>query len=182
MGPQPIANNGTPFANIDKSLVNASGANYAGGFNSLSQMNHQYGLVGVSNNAAAANASKMVGGRNRKHKNTKQIRRKIKNIANSYKMRKGNRVNFRSMKKRLTKFFSLNKRRRNRASRSRKMRGGGYHQFGSNIPATPSFSVGGQLGASNLGMANPPPINMKSNIGNCTDNYNHNTNKGFQFW
>jgi hypothetical protein len=142
MGPLPIANNGTPFANIDKSLISST---YAGGFNSLSEMNNQYGLAGTSNNISAI---KMSGG-----SGINNIKRKIKNIANSYKMRKGRKMNFRSMKKRITNLFSLGKsktrRTRRRGSRSRRMRGG------ENLPY---YSVGDKIGSSNLGMANPPPI------------------------
>lgn len=68
--------------------------------------------------------------------------------------------------------------------KSRKMRytkkqRGGYGQYQNNLPMTPTYSVGGQVNSSNLGLANPPPINVLSNCTNCVDNYNHFTNKGF---
>jgi hypothetical protein len=44
---------------------------------------------------------------------------------------------------------------------------------------TPVYSVGGILPASQLGLANPPPIQVLPNCVNCIDNYNHFTGKGF---
>ena len=44
---------------------------------------------------------------------------------------------------------------------------------------TPSYSTGGFLKPSNLGLANPVPYKVLSNCTNCVDNYNHYTNKGF---
>jgi hypothetical protein len=69
-----------------------------------------------------------------------------------------------------------------RRSRSRSMRRhmrGGYAQYQNNLPMTPTYSVGGVLPASQLGLANPPPIQVLCNSGQCTDNYNHFTGKGF---
>ena len=54
---------------------------------------------------------------------------------------------------------------------------GGYSQYQNNMPLTPSYSVGGPLSANNSALANPPPI--KPIGGNCIDNYDHYTNKGF---
>jgi hypothetical protein len=55
----------------------------------------------------------------------------------------------------------------------------GYGQYQNNLPMTPTYSVGGKLGPSDLALANPPPIKVLPNCTNCTDNYNHFTNKGF---
>jgi hypothetical protein len=33
-----------------------------------------------------------------------------------------------------------------------------YHQYGSNIPNSPVFSLGGELSPAQSGMASPPPI------------------------
>jgi hypothetical protein len=49
----------------------------------------------------------------------------------------------------------------------------GYSQYQNNLPLTPSYSVGGVLGAKDLGLANPPPISPLSNCTNCADNYSH---------
>ena len=46
-----------------------------------------------------------------------------------------------------------------------------------NQPFSLSYSVGGVLPASQLGLANPPPISSVTN--NAVDNYNHYTNTGF---
>ena len=71
------------------------------------------------------------------------------------------------------------KRSSKKKSRSLKKKHGGYSQYQNNLPMTPSYSVGGPLSASDLGLANPPPIHVLSNCTNCVDNYNHYTNKGF---
>lgn len=68
--------------------------------------------------------------------------------------------------------------RRKRTNRRRKQRGG-YSQYQNNLPMTPTYSVGGVLPASQLGLANPPPIKVLPNCVNCVDNYNHYTGKGF---
>ena len=65
-----------------------------------------------------------------------------------------------------------------RHRRTRRQRGG-YSQYQNNLPMTPTYSVGGVLPASQLGLANPPPIQVLSNCTSCTDNYNHFTGKGF---
>jgi len=67
-------------------------------------------------------------------------------------------------------------------SRTRRQTGGTYNQWQGGIPNTPTFSTGGVISAKNLGLANPVPYQKMSNCTNCVDNYNHNTNKGFQFW
>jgi hypothetical protein len=75
-------------------------------------------------------------------------------------------------------------------SRSRSRRGGGaypqsipyppgYSQYQNNLPMTPSYSVGGILTPTEVGMATPPPIQVLPNCTNCTDNYNHFTGMGF---
>ena len=67
--------------------------------------------------------------------------------------------------------------------KSKKQRGGnsygGYAQYQNNLPITGVFSTGGVLPASELGLANPPPIQTLSNCANCMDNYNHNVGHGF---
>ena len=56
---------------------------------------------------------------------------------------------------------------------------GGYSQYQNNLPMTPTYSVGGVLPASQLGLANPPPIQVLSNCAECRDNYNHFNNRSF---
>jgi hypothetical protein len=170
MSPQQIHYNGLPLSNVNGRFVNTTNSNYPGNFNSLSTENKQYGMGGISNNVAAANASKGGGTLLR------QFRKKIKNITNKYKMGKGNRKSrFRSLKKKLTKFFSFGKSRKNRSRRQR----GGYSQFMSNVPNTPTYSTGGVLTAANSALANPVPYNISSNNVNCVDNYSRLTNAGF---
>jgi len=68
--------------------------------------------------------------------------------------------------------------RRRRSHRRRKQRGG-YSQYDNNYPNTSTYSVGGVLPASELGLANPPPIKVLPNNGQCADNYNHFDNTSF---
>jgi len=200
MPAQSIANAGIPLSNIDGKYVNVTGSTYSGNFNSTSAANHQYGMSGISNNVAAANASRGGGvgvGGSRKRSgqgfDINFLRKKIKNISNIYKMPKSGKnkmVVFRNMKRKMSNMFSLNKHNRSHKNKTRrhfsykgkrqsKRQRGGYHQFNSNVPNTPSYSTAGHISPSMSALANPVPYKP---ISNCVDNYNHNTNKGFQFW
>jgi hypothetical protein len=66
------------------------------------------------------------------------------------------------------------KRRAHSKKRSHRQRGG-YSQYQNNQPFSLSYSVGGVLPASQLALANPPPIVVSNN---AVDNYNHHTNIG----
>lgn len=69
---------------------------------------------------------------------------------------------------------------RSLAGGRRRRQRGGYAQYQNNMPMTPTYQVAGiNLPASQLGLANPPPITPLSNCVNCVDNYNHYTNMGF---
>ena len=195
LSPFSLKNTVAPFENVDGKLVNIDASTWPGGFGST-ETSLQFGLPAVRNNVAAAAASAITGGSRRK-----TMRRKIKNIANKYRMPPRKR---RSMKKRLIKNLKggyiiskskKNKRRRSssnsssagrargRGRGSKKFRGGAYHQFGSQIPNTPSFRTPGfNVGSAESALAVPVPYSVNCNTGNCTDNYNHFTNKGFQFW
>lgn len=165
-----------PYSNVNGDYVNVDSSNWPGSFGSQ-QTSLEYGLPALRDNVSAANASRMAGG------GRKTLRHKIKNIVTKYRMPRGRKV--RTMRKR--KLMSLYKRKgpsrkRGTRTRTRKQRGGYYNQFSNNIPNTPSFSTGGILSSKDLGLANPVPYQKLSNCTNCVDNYNYNTNKGFQFW
>ena len=175
-----------PFGNVNQQLVNIDGSNWPGGFSS-NETSLQYGLPAMRNNVQAASASALQKGGSRK-----TLRKKIKNIAKKYKMPKKKQ---KSMKKHLRRslmklkggyLIRKTKKRRSSTSSSRNKRGGVYHQYGSQIPNTPSYmSPGFSVGAKDLALANPVPIHRidgSSQCTNCIDNYNHYTNKGFQFW
>lgn len=68
-----------------------------------------------------------------------------------------------------------------KSKKSKKQRGG-YHQFQSDVPMTQTYSRGGILDAKDLALANPAPYQVLPNCTNCIDNYDYNTNRGFQFW
>ena len=133
------------------------------------------------------------------------LKRKIKNITRKYKM-KGTKRRFRTLSRKiqramsrgmararsasvaLTRSMAGGRRHKRHTKRTRKHRGGsyqsipypaGYGQYQNNLPLTPTYSVGGVLGAKDLALANPPPISVLNNCTNCVDNYNHNTNSGF---
>jgi hypothetical protein len=170
-----------PLSNIDPKYVNVTNSNDPKNFGS-NETNRQFGLSGISNNAQAAAASALKGG-------SKTLRRKIKNIANKYKKMKGGKsrkMTLGSIKRKLAKIIKLGKSKRHH-SKSKKMvsrrrkgskrQRGGYSQYMSNVPYTPSYSTGGQLSPSLSALANPVPYQPTNN---CVDNYNYNTNKGFQ--
>ena len=181
--PFPFKNVPDPLSNIDAKYVNVTNSNDPSGFGS-NETNRQWGLSGVSNNAQAAAASALKGG-----SKSKTLRRKIKNIANKYKKMKGGKsrkMTLGSIKRRLAKIIKFGKSKRHhkkskknvsRARRGTKRQRGGYSQYMSNVPYTPSYSTGGPLSASNSALANPVPYQPTNN---CVDNYNYNTNKGFQ--
>jgi hypothetical protein len=130
----------------------------------------------------------------------KKLKRKIKNITKMYKM-KNKKKSVKRLKRIVRKISKINGHslyngRKASLSRSRTMAGGstsrrssrknktrrqygGYSQYQNNLPMTPTYSVGGILPSNQLGLANPPPIQVLCNNGNCTDNYNHFTGKGF---
>jgi hypothetical protein len=156
-----------PNSGIDGNFLNVGSSNNPMFFSS-NQIPGAPGLSGAKNNVDAAEGKiyNMNGG-------TTNLKRKIKNITKKYKMnkkslkRKASTLR-RKIKKRLTK------------SRSRRYRQrGGYSQYQNNLPLTPSYSTGGQLAPSNSALANPVPYHIKNIGGNCTDNYNHYTGKGF---
>ena len=73
---------------------------------------------------------------------------KRKRRRRTYKKRRGSK---RSLKKRMK-----SRRRKTKKSRRHRMKGG-YSQFLSNVPYSASYSTGGNLSPSNLGLANPAP-------------------------
>lgn len=103
--------------------------------------------------------------------------RKIKSLKQRIKSRMASRMASRSMAGGRSRSRSMAGGRRTKHRRHRQR--GGYSQYQNNMPMTPSYSVGGVLPASQLGLANPPPIQVLPNCVNCVDNYNHYTNSGF---
>jgi len=170
-----------PLSNIDGKLVNVTNSNNPANFSSNETMQSGFGLFGTKSNitAAAGQAPGIClfkGG-------SKVLKRKIKNITKIYKKMKHGSKKIKSFKHKLrskmasrniAKGFNGGKR---RTRRNRRKQRGGYSQYQNNLPLTPSYSVGGILPASQLGLANPPPIKVIG--GNCVDNYNHYTGKGF---
>ena len=191
---------GIPYNNVDGKLVNIDSSNYSGEFGS-NETSLQYGLPSIRNNVLAADASRIMSGGAKK---SKTLRRKIKNITNKYRMPKTKRnaikrrlsrkYGRRTGKKRTIRRSRVNKRLichkkhhhtkkcYRRVKSSRRQRGGYYDQYSNDIPNTPGYTTGSVLSPSESMLANPVPINKFSNLTNCIDNYDYNTNKGFQFW
>ena len=191
-------------SNVNPAFVNKDSSNFAGGFSS-NEIPGPPGLAGAKNNVDAA--AGIVPGINAFKGGAKDLKRKIKNITKRYKRKmgmKGGKKYLRSIKSKIKAKYASRTRTRTRSRsssrgrsasrsrmsararaggsrhrRSRKQRGG-YSQYQNNLPMTPSYSVGGVLSASQLGLANPPPIQVLSNCTNCTDNYSRFLQKGFE--
>jgi len=182
-------------SNVNPAFVNKDSSSFAGGFSS-NEIPGLPGLAGAKNNIDAAagivpgiglfKGGVFKGG-------AKHFKRKIKNITKRYKRKmgmKGGKKHLRSIKSRIKAKYASRSRGRtmsrsrmsaragSRRRRSRRQRGG-YSQYQNNLPMTPTYSVGGVLQASQLGLANPPPIQVLPNCTNCLDNANHFTGKGF---
>jgi hypothetical protein len=165
--------------------VNGASSNYSGSFSS-NEIPGLPGLAGSKSNIDAA--AGIVPGICNFKGGAKKLKRKIKNITKHYKkMKAGSRKaksfknKLRSMSKRISRSMarSMAGGRRTRRRHRRRGQRGGYSQYQNNMPMTPTYSVGGVLPASQLALANPPPIQVLPNCTNCVDNYNHYTNTGF---
>jgi len=142
-------------SNVNQASANPSNSHYAGGFSS----NQTGGIVKC---------------------NTRKLLSKIKNIVSKYKkMNASKRRTLKKLQKQLSKCQRIKARRMKKKTFRQR---GGYNQWGSNIPDTPSYSTGGTLPPSLSALANPVPMNWLSRTVNGIDNYNHNTNRGFQLW
>ena len=183
--------NVAPLSNINGAYANVDSSNWPGTFGS-NEIPGLPGLAGAKSNidAAAGNVPGIClfkGG-------AKKLKRKIKNITKHYKKMKAGSRKIKSLKHRIKSRMasrSMAGGRSRSLARSRSMAGGrrtkhrrhrqrgGYSQYQNNLPMTPSYSVGGVLPASQLGLANPPPIQVLPNCVNCVDNFNAYTNMGF---
>jgi len=189
----PLSNINGRYVNVDNSHSPATfGSNQISG----TPPGPLPGLAGTKNNVDAAasiypGSSILVGG-------MKNLKKKINNITKKYKMSVGSRKR-KNLKKRIRSKYASKSRARASKRNTRRTRkhirryqGGytppgqpgipyppGYSQYQNNLPLTPTYSVGGVLPASQLGLANPPPLHVLPNCTNCTDNYNHYTGTGF---
>jgi hypothetical protein len=177
-----------PLSNINGKYVNGDSSNNPATFGS-NQIPGLPGLAGAKNNVDAAKG--YVPGICLFKGGSKDFKKKIKKISRKYKMKGGKhtkRIKRRIKSRFLKRRVSTRKNRisrKNRRGVNKSFKGGqpayppGYGQYQNNQPITPSYSVGGILKATDLGLANPPPIQRLSNCTNCVDNYNHYTGKGF---
>jgi hypothetical protein len=182
--------------NVNPVFVNKWSSNNPANFGS-NEVPGLPGLAGAKNNVDAA--AGIVPGIGIFKGGARNFKRKIKNITKRYKRKmgmKGGKKHLRSIKSRIKAKYASRSRGRSmsrgrtmgrsrmsaragsRRRRTRRQRGG-YAQYQNNLPMTSSYSLGGVLPASQLGLANPPPIQVLSNCTNCTDNLNHYTGKGF---
>ena len=186
----------SPLSNINGSYVNVDNSNSPATF-STNVIPGLPGLSGAKNNVDAA--AGYVPGICLSKGGAKKLKKKIKNITRKYKMKGGTkrRHQLKSKVNAMSRKYKKKSASRSRSAlraggyllkkTNKKLRSthkkniyvGGYSQYQNNLPMTPTYSVGGVLPASELGLANPPPINVLSNCSNCVDNYNHFTGKGF---
>ena len=172
--------------------VNGTSSTYSGSFSS-NEIPGLPGLAGSKSNIDAA--AGIVPGICLFKGGAKKLKRKIKNITRQYKKMKAGSKKMRATQHRLRsrmasrsrsrslsggkKSRRVQRKRGSRRSRSNKQRGG-YGQYQNNLPMTQTYQVAGiDLPASELALANPPPIRVLPNCTNCVDNYNHFTNTGF---
>jgi hypothetical protein len=175
-----------PLSNVNGRFVNVTSSNNPANFSSNETMQNGFGLFGTKSNIAAAAGQApgiclFKGG-------AKVLKRKIKNITKIYKNMKRGSKKMKSLKHKLrsrtiargasraiARQFAGKKRRTHRRAQR-----GGWAQYQNNLPNTPVYQVAGiNLPASQLGLANPPPIKVLGNCVNCADNYDHYTGAGF---
>jgi len=198
--------NSNPLSNVNGQYVNITNSNYSGKFSSNEISGTPLpGLAGSKSNIDAA-AGKVPGICMSGGGNFKKLKQKIKNITKQYKQmkigsKKMNNIksNLRTKRfsRKLARSLSLSGGRRGRGlsfagkrgrglslsggkrSRRRALRGG-YSQYQNNLPMTSTYQVAGiNLPASELGLANPPPLTRLSNCVNCVDNFSKNSMAGF---
>ena len=196
-----------PNSNINGRFVNPDNSHNPGPFGS-NQIPGLPGLAGAKNNVDAALGYVpgicFSGGAKHFKNKIKKISNKYKMKSKKFTKRMKSRVRSAFFSKSKTKRRSINrsigirrnsmfvgKRRRSRRRSSRSRQGGGgaypqsipypsgYSQYQNNLPMTPSYSVGGVLSARDVGLANPPPIQVLPSCTNCMDNANHFTGMGF---
>ena len=172
--------------------VNGTSSTYSGSFSS-NEIPGLPGLAGSKSNIDAA--AGIVPGICLFKGGAKKLKRKIKNITRQYKKMKAGSKKMRGIQHRLRsrmasrsrsrslsggkKSRRVQRKRGSRRSRSNKQRGG-YGQYQNNLPMTQTYQVAGiDLPASELALANPPPIRVLPNCTNCVDNYSRFTNTGF---
>jgi len=165
--------------------VNGASSNYSGSFSS-NEIPGLPGLAGSKSNIDAA--AGIVPGICMYKGGAKKLKRKIKNITKHYKKMKSGSRKMKSFKSKLRRRMASRSMARGRAGGKRTMRRrrsgsrqrGGYSQYQNNMPMTQTYQVAGiNVPASQLALANPPPITVLPNCTNCVDNYNHYTNMGF---
>ena len=188
-------------SNVNSVFVNKWSSNNPANFGS-NEVSGLPGLAGAKNSVDAA--AGIVPGIAIYKGGYKKLKRKIKNITRKYKRSmamRGGKKYVRSIKSKIKAKYASASRGRSRGrarsmgrsrSRSRmtaragtrrrhgkRKQRGGYSQYYNNFPNTPTYSVGGVLPASQLALANPPPVKVLPNDGQCADNYNHFTGKNF---
>jgi hypothetical protein len=170
--------------------VNGTSSNYSGSFSS-NEIPGLPGLAGSKSNIDAA--AGIVPGICMYKGGAKKLKRKIKNITKHYKKMKSGSRKMKSFKNKLRRRMASRKasrsmarsltggrRTRNRHRRSGSRQRGGYSQYQNNLPMTETYKVAGiNIPASQLALANPPPITVLPNCTNCVDNYSRFLNTGF---
>ena len=113
-------------------------------------------------------------GGSRKRTRSKNYLKRIKNIANMYKMkgsRKTIRRKIRRLKTKLKRQFAMKSRKNHRRSNRHHNMKGGWAQYQNNMPSLPGMTTGIPLSPSLSALANPPIFERYDNV---IDNLNHN--------
>jgi hypothetical protein len=186
MNPFPIGNqHNPPFNNVDGNLVNKFGTTNGGNlFSNTITQNGPHTLAPPGSNVQSA------AGIYPSFKGGKINRKKINKISRKYKMKGSKRTIKRHIRRIKTRMRSKYTRRSRRRSSRRRylMRGGAFQspQTTPNYPAGHSqyqnnngsisntYSLGGNLTPSLVGLASPPPHNVVANA-SIPDNLNHAT-------
>lgn len=172
-----IGNNGPMFQGINKDYINVDNSHNSANFSSNQIPSSSRVLPEPASNVQAA--ASYIPGCQKGGKNPIS-RRRINKISRKYKMHRKSRS--RHMKSRVRSRFMKRHNRRtakrstakrgNRRSSRRLQQRGGHSQYQNNMPVSNTYSLGGNLSPSLVGMANPPPISSVTN--QAIDNLNHN--------
>ncbi len=177
--------NNPPLNNVNGDYVNKDGSNIGNiAFSNTIPPTGQHTLPPAGNNIQGASGIYPCA-----QKGGKINRNKINKISRKYKMKGSRKTMKRRMRKIKNKLRSKYSRRHSRRRSSKRLMRGGAFQPPMSTPNYPAghsqylnnngsisntYSLGGQLSASNSALANPPPFKLDQSA-SVPDNLNHNT-------
>jgi hypothetical protein len=167
-------------SNVSAPFVNPTSSNWGGSFTSNeipgTGPSYLHALHSVKNNVAAADASKMQGGK-RIMKMQGKSKRKIYSYYMHTKRHRKRHRHTRSCRHKRHRHTSSCRHKRHRhtsSCRHKRQRGGTYQQWQpSNLNNI--YSLGGNLSPNESAMANPPIYKQEAAGNHCASSYNHYT-------